>query len=197
MKVLLNEDIIVKISATAPTEVGSIPKKVGLERLRYDGKKVVDLLDLKTIYVRKENGGFSLHAIPVKNSQAVSMTYKDRKNLTVDTDGTIRILSTKEIADKQIEEEESILKNKLRRTLKKSLGDSNDQLASISKLLFLILDYMITNDATILSALQEINNKTKDIYPKDKTKTELINMGEVLKQELPSYYTKKTSITNK
>lgn len=60
MRAHLREDIIKNFTEAGDTEVGIIPrdkKKVGLERLRFDGQKIVDLADLETIYVRSLGNG--------------------------------------------------------------------------------------------------------------------------------------------
>ena len=46
MKANLKEDIIVMLTENGSTEIGPLPKNVGLERLRFNGQRVVDLFDL-------------------------------------------------------------------------------------------------------------------------------------------------------
>jgi len=97
VKVLLNEDIIVKPWRRG-TQVGVVPKGVGWERLRYDHRinKVIDLMDLDVIYVRYKSGDFELHAVPVKGSQPVTMRYHERHKLellSVGVEKTINLLS--------------------------------------------------------------------------------------------------------
>jgi len=103
MKAIVNKDIIVHITERGDTEIGRLPRGIGLERLRWDGSKVVDLADLDKIWVEHKNGAFILHAIEVPGSQLVKMTYKDRKRLTIE-DGKIRLLTAEEMAAKQAEE---------------------------------------------------------------------------------------------
>jgi len=105
MKAIVDKDIIVHITERGNTEIGHLPRGVGLERLRWDGSKVVDLADLDEIWVEYKNGAFILHAIEVPRSQLVKMTYKDRKRLTVE-DGKIRLLTAEEMAAKQTEEKD-------------------------------------------------------------------------------------------
>jgi len=105
MKAIVDKDIIVHITERGDTEIGRLPRGVGLERLRWDGSKVVDLADLDEIWVEYKNGAFILHAIEVPRSQLVKMTYKDRKRLTVE-DGKIRLLTAEEMAAKQTEEKD-------------------------------------------------------------------------------------------
>jgi len=65
MKANLKEDIIIMLTENGKVEIGTLPKNVGLERLRFNGKSVVDLFDLNEIWVRYVNGTFELHAIEV------------------------------------------------------------------------------------------------------------------------------------
>lgn len=62
MKATLDRDIIVHLTPHGATEIGNLPTGAGLERLRFDGKKVVDLASLSTIkaklteyYASKQN----------------------------------------------------------------------------------------------------------------------------------------------
>lgn len=92
MRAVLDGDVIVKLTIKEDigTEVGPLPKGVGLERLRFDGKKVVDLAELSEMWVEQKGGAFVLHAIPVPNAQLVQMRYQDRKSLSNDA-GEIRL----------------------------------------------------------------------------------------------------------
>ena len=103
MKAIVDRDIIVHITERGNTEIGRLPRGIGLERLRWDGSKVVDLADLDEIWVEHKNEAFILHAIEVPGSQLVKTTYKDRKRLTIE-DGKIRLLTAEEMAAKQAEE---------------------------------------------------------------------------------------------
>jgi hypothetical protein len=88
MKVSLHEDRIIGFSGDI--EIGNMPKGVGLERIRWNGKSVVDLMTLDEIWVRHQRGVFEFHAVSVPESQRVAMTYADRKRLHVES-GVIRV----------------------------------------------------------------------------------------------------------
>lgn len=104
MKGLLENDIIRHVNANGPDEIGPLPKGVGLERLRFDGIKVVDLGTLSEIWVEEQNGVMVLHAIEVPGSRKVVMQYRDRKRL-ISENGMIRLMSTTEMAQAQAEQE--------------------------------------------------------------------------------------------
>ena len=96
MKAILQNDIIIRITERGATEIGALPKDVGLERLRFDGTKIVDLADLSSMWVENQGGIFILHAVEVEESQQIEMTYNDRKRLT-SNDGMIRLKTIEEI----------------------------------------------------------------------------------------------------
>lgn len=98
MLAIVEEDVIVKLVISGGVEIGTIPKDVGLERLRFTGETVVDLATLSTIWVRQEGfGSFSFHAIPVYNSQPVSMTWADRKRVKVSSSGIVLVQTDEEV----------------------------------------------------------------------------------------------------
>lgn len=109
MKAILKNDIIIHVTERGDTEIGKLPKGVGLERLRWDGERVVDLADLAQIWVEERNGAFVLHAVEVQNAQKVTMTYADRKRLVQDA-GLIRLKTKEEI---EFETQEQELKSKV------------------------------------------------------------------------------------
>ena len=79
MKVSIrNHDMINKINVPNGIEVGSIPRGVGLERMRWNGIRLIDLITLDAFHVDSK---FILHCIPVPGSQLVEMRYRSRKRL--------------------------------------------------------------------------------------------------------------------
>ncbi|MBW2024363.1 MAG: hypothetical protein JRH08_00750 [Deltaproteobacteria bacterium] len=104
MRAVVDQDLIIHITERGDTEIGRLPKGVGLERLRWDGSKIVDLADLDKIWVECRNGVFILHAVEVPGSQLVKMKYADRKRLTKDGD-KIRLKTAAEIEAEAKEEE--------------------------------------------------------------------------------------------
>lgn len=129
---------------------GSIPAGVGLERLRWTGKALVDLSGLDKIYVEHVNGGFLLHAIKVPYSQLVKMTYRDRKKLWNDN-GVFKIKS-----DAQIQTELNL------QYRKSHYPKISDQIGALMK-------YMATKDDLpneLKEIIDEIDN-VKNKYPKD------------------------------
>ena len=144
-----NHDMIQKTNVPDGIEIGSIPKGVGLERVRWTGSKLVDLLKLNYIYVEYINGGFCLHAIQTPYSQLVEMQYKDRKKLYNDN-GVYKIKSNEQI--------QTELNLELR---KGNYPKISDQIGAIMK-------YLATKD-DLPDELQELVDKIdniKDTYPK-------------------------------
>lgn len=103
MKVTLQDDYIVSLSGDV--EVGRLPKDVGLERLRWDGERLVDLLYVSEIWVRYVHGAWKLHCIPIAGAQQIAMSWADRKRLTM-TRNEIRLLTVEEY-DQVIQERQS------------------------------------------------------------------------------------------
>ena len=95
MKAILNRDMIVKLSISEGVEIGSIPKGVGLERLRWTGRELVDLMNLTAMWVKRIGSTFELHAVAVPGSQKVTMLYTERKRL-IDDGGIYRVLTQEE-----------------------------------------------------------------------------------------------------
>ena len=78
---IINYDMIGSIADPDGIEIGSLPKGVGFERVRWDGANLIDLNILSQIWVQFIGGAFVLHCIEVPNSQLVTMNYSDRKKL--------------------------------------------------------------------------------------------------------------------
>lgn len=95
-KAVIDGDLILRLSG-GDTEIGPMPKGIGLERLRFDGQKVVDLLSLDEMWVENKGGVWILHCIPLPGCQRVKMTYADRWRLTENA-GTYRVMTEEEQA---------------------------------------------------------------------------------------------------
>jgi len=90
MQAILDQDRIVRLVMAGGVEIGRVPKAVGLERLRWNGEEIIDLLDLTEMWVRPVAGGFVLHAVPVAGAQRLDMTWADRKRLVL-VNGVVEI----------------------------------------------------------------------------------------------------------
>jgi hypothetical protein len=90
---------------TRGVEVGQIPGKIGVDRMRWNGSALIDLNDLTEIHIRRVNGVWFLHSIPVPGSQPITMTWAERKRLVEDPPGTFRILDQTEWDQKQLDED--------------------------------------------------------------------------------------------
>lgn len=187
MKAILADDIILRLSSRVGTEIGRIPAGVGLERLRFDGRKVVDLADLATIHVRYVAGNFELHAIPVGDSQAVAMTYTDRRRL-VFGDGVIRVKTSSEITADVSAEQQQIKKNQLRQSIKRDIGDTQDMLADMAKMLFATMVYARTGNLRLQVLIDRLVPEIKDIYPPDQVEQALVDGVKKLKEKMAKYY---------
>jgi len=194
MKAILDQDIIIYITEKGDTEIGTIPsnkKDVGLERLRWNGTKIVDLADMSEIWVKSvSNNFYELHAVKVLDTQKVQMTYRDRKNLIIE-DGTIRVKTVLEIENGMKVEQESMTRNQLRQVFKRDTGDIEDLLADAWKLISLIIIFMRTNDPKVAAFLDDILPNLQKAYPLEKIKDQLSENIATIKNLMQEYYQRK------
>jgi len=185
MKADLRYDTILHITAGGDTEIGLIPsdkKGVGIERLRFDGSKIVDLADYSEMWVEKKAGVFLLHAVMVPNSQLVQMSYADRKNLVDDAD-TFRLKTQAEITVKKRIQEINKANAKRR-----GLIETNDLAHHLLALVCYIVIYVRTQDKTIETFLDELTPLILDIYPLGNVKTPLEDFLSELKVFMAEYW---------
>lgn len=104
-RAIIKDECIVKLTSETNIgiEVGTIPRGVGFERLRWDGNSLIDLLYLDEFYVDKNN--FKLYISNRKNTNLVTMGYNDRNKLIVDPITTNVRLKTKDELNKLKNEE--------------------------------------------------------------------------------------------
>jgi len=190
MKAILDRDIIISLTPKGDTEIGTIPadkKGVGLERLRFDGQKIVDLADLTTIWVEQVTPVFFIcHAIEVPGAQEVAMTYQDRKNLMMDN-GTIRLKTPAEITAEREAEKKAMIKNRLRQGFKRDVGDPEDSLADAWKVISLLIIFMRTGDPAIAIFLDSIIPDLQAAYPLDTVKAALVANTKTIKTLMEGY----------
>lgn len=189
MKAVVREDIIVYLTEKGDTEIGEIPKGVGLERLRWDGEKVVDLAGLNQIWVREVNGVFELHAVKVNNSVLVDMAYADRKRLKVVPGNGIHVLTTEEISELKEKERVKKLRANVAAHLEKSFGNltAQNQLVLLALIASLIV-YSRTENSAVGNWFDEIIPHLKDMFPLDKTKPVVEDYLKEAKKALDRYF---------
>lgn len=105
-----NYDHISRLTVKEGIDIGPIPADVGLDRLRWNGSALIDLMDLSVIHVRRSDGRWFLHSVQVPGSQPVVMTFAERKRI-IDDAGTYRVLSQAEWNAKLAEEQADISDN--------------------------------------------------------------------------------------
>lgn len=194
MKAVLDQDIIIYITEKGDTEIGAIPpnkKDVGLERLRWDGTKIVDLADMSEIWVKSvSNNFYELHAVKVLDTQKVQMTYRDRKNLIIE-DGIIRVKTALEIENGMKIEQESMTRNQLRQAFKRDVGDLEDLLADAWKLISFLIIFIRTGDPKITSFLDNVLPDLQAAYPFEMIKDQLSKDITTTKSLMQEYYQEK------
>ena len=189
MRAILTNDIIVQLtmSDSEGVEIGDIPKDVGIERLRFDGDKVVDLADLSAFWVESVLGGFMLHCIETTNSQYVEMSYADRKYLVYNSD-TLRLKTQEEIDAEAHESDLLVLKTKLRAKLKVAMGDIQDQHMQTLAFVCALIVYSRQQPQVLADFFDEIIPDIKDCFPLNRWEVILKSGGRDLKTALTEYY---------
>jgi len=191
MKALLNQDIVIRISEThGDTEIGDIPAgkkgRIGFDRLRFTGKKLVDLMDLKYIWVKHlGNNFFELHAVKVPDSKRITMSYSDRARLVFEGN-TIRVKTLEEAEQAEKKNKVQMAKNKLRSRFKDQIGDQGDQTATIAKLVYLLV-MALDNNTEAIALLHELMADVEHTYPMDKLAKELPDLIEKTKDLMIDY----------
>lgn len=187
MKAILKEDIIINLTEQGNTEIGILPEGVGIERLRWDGSKLIDLANLNEFWIRSIGSGFELHAIKVFGSQLVLMRYIDRKHLTLEGD-FIRVKTSQELLDEQKAKFNTDLKIEMRNVLRKKIGDVEDLLMDTLVLVAALVVYVRTNDTTIGAWFDEMRPYIKNIFPQSEVETIVEQAMQDLKIAVNDYY---------
>lgn len=197
MKATLYLDCILHISDAGDTEIGALPPGVGLERLRFAGRKVVDLAELRRIWVCVlGSGAYSLHAVEVPGSQAVDMTYADRRRLTTEA-GIIRLRTEDELIAQELVDCLNQEKNRLRRRIEAAVGDQGDQLADLYKLVYALIAYVLAADQASATLLQALLPDIQACYPAEDVAERLRSIIPATTAELKDYYDRKTELQEK
>lgn len=193
MKAFLKEDIITTITENGDTEIGRLPK-VGLERLRFNGSKVIDLVTVGQMWIRYEKGFFTLHIVQVRDSQLVNMTYSDRKYLIVE--GGVIVVKTQVQRDAEaLQVKKDILKTRLREKIKNELGTMNEQISDAYKLIAILIVYARNPGNTVLgNYMDELLPELVAAYPFDRVKGSLKRAVITLKTMLTDYYSEIDSL---
>lgn len=161
MRAILKNDQILKltISKKAGVEIGDIPKGIGLERLRFDGDKIIDLHTLDHIWV---DNYFNLHCIDIGDCQLVQMTYRDRKNL-IDNNGIIQVKTSQDIEQEKEINNEIKKGMKVKQKLKKEFGSLNDYQIKRDKCLWATIDYLLNDNTDNIQFVRNNLDKVKNI----------------------------------
>lgn len=120
---IFDHDRIAAIVLKGGVDVGPIPRGKSLDQLRWDGEQLVDLAELDAIWVVQANGVYTLHAIEVPGSQLVAMTYAQRRELTTDPDGAIRVEPEAERLERELAETYIEMTRRITNAADKALDD--------------------------------------------------------------------------
>lgn len=188
MRATLDNDIIVSLHA-GETDIGELPEGVGIERLRWDGQKLVDLADMTEMWVEPVNGTYRLHAVEVPGSALVPMSYNQRKLLKLNS-GSPRIKTEFEIISDSEAEKVRQAQADLDRSQSERIGDLSQRVLTLYKLLFALLVWARTKNAAIEEFLDELVPIVKDIFPKEKFAAQVKSDVAELKIIMDKHYAK-------
>ena len=196
MQAVLDRDIILNVISAGGTEVGKPPAGVGLERLRFDGVALVDLMDLSSIWVEPvHGGGFILHAVEVPGAQLVEMRYTDRGNLVMEASGLVRVLALEEIEQRELALQSGMLKASTRKRMTDALGDFPEQLADLTKMVYLLALGVVGKDQAIIDQLQACLTDMAATYDAGLAGASLKKNVGSLRDFMQEYYTKRSDLS--
>lgn len=196
MKATLDRDIIVHLTPHGATEIGSLPKGVGLERLRWDGKRVVDLADREEIWVEPlGGGGFALHAVKVPRAQLVKMSYGARRSLVMES-GVIRVLTAAEIQARDLVKSEGMLKARTREAMAAELGDLHDQVATLTKMLYLLILGVRQRDPAVLAVIDSWLADISGTFDTAQAGASITAMVGTYRERMQEYYAARSKLAD-
>lgn len=189
MRAILNNDIIVTLTmdTTNGTEIGDLPKGVGLERLRFNGTEIVDLATLSAFWVEPIAGGFMLHAVRVPNSNYIEMAFEDRKHLQING-GVPSIKTPEQIAIEEQAEQIRLLKNALRIRLRGTVGDIQDQHMMSLAFICAIIVYARQQPQVLADFFDDIIPHIIDMFPLSRWEGILKTGAVDIKTAMEDYY---------
>lgn len=202
MRAILNRDKILAIVFEGGVEIGDLPPKIGLERLRViwnDVEKkyyVVDLEYHSPIYVKQvgENS-FDLFAVQVEDSYLVpDLKWSDRKKLCKDSNNVFRIMTPEEISDKELEESLLILRRRLKLRFKEEIGTIDEQLFNIIALVLSLIVYSRQQPQILKDFYDKIIPEIKDAFPIEKVDDILTKACKSIKEIMEQYWESKEKL---
>lgn len=195
MNAILDRDIIASWAiAKEGTEVGQPPTGVGLERLRFDGKSVVDLEKLSEMWVEPiGGGGFALHAVEVPGAQLVKMSYAERRNLVMES-GVIRVLTEAEIKARDLGLREGMLKARTREAMAAELGDLHDQVGTLTKMLYLLILGVRQRDPAVLALIDSWVVDISGTFDTAQAGTSITAVVSAYRERMQEYYAARSKL---
>ena len=187
MRAILNNDLILSYTVKGGVEIGTPPKDIGLERLRFDGSKIVDIANLSAFWVEKRSEGFVLHCVEIPGSTYLEFDYADRKLLIINGDA-LRLKTIGEVDAEQLEIKIKVLKNKLRLRLLNSIGDAQDQNMNTLAFVCALIIYVRNQPPVLGTFFDEIIPDIIDIFPLATWKETLKAGAKDLKMAMQEYY---------
>lgn len=188
MKAILKNDEIVKLTIDKGVEVGNISNGVSLDRLRWDGSQLVDLMNPQTLYVKYLGDGyFELHVVNLPGTQPIYMSYKERKKLRYNEENGMIFLADPEfITEEKKQEEVKLILNRLG----KYLGCNQEIFIKHMAFTAALIVYASEQPQALKDFFDDIAPVIKDTFPLAKWESILKKFSKDIKVYLQAYYEK-------
>ncbi|MHA2344224.1 MAG: hypothetical protein ACXADW_20350 [Candidatus Hodarchaeales archaeon] len=184
MKAILDGEKIIKLSLSGEgIEIGDIPNGIDLNRLRWNGSKLIDLAKAEKLYVKYiGNDYFDIFALPAIGRQEVKMRYSQRKLLVMDS-GTIRLKMVAEI-----QQEEKDQKNEAALKMFESLlGGSDKILVDLIVLVCALIVYARTSNVALANLFDQMIPHIKDAFPLQDYEETILQAAKDIEKHVVSY----------
>ncbi|MHA1942427.1 MAG: hypothetical protein ACW97P_12030 [Candidatus Hodarchaeales archaeon] len=162
MKAILDGEKIIKLSLSGEgIEIGDIPSGVDLNRLRWDGNRLIDLARLEYLHVKHiGNNFFEVFAMPDVGRQKIKMRYSQRKLLTIEGS----IIRLKMVIE--VEEEEKKQRDKAALKVLESLMGGSDKISiDLIMLVCALIVYVRTSNVALANLFDKMIPHIKDAFP--------------------------------
>jgi hypothetical protein len=140
-------------------EVGTISRTVPMNRVRWNGKRLVDIARIRGFWVDKKK---VLHVFDVGDCTYIDMTYQQRKNLII-KDGVPRLKTSEELATEKQKSKSMLTTAKVKKRIKSEYESDLHYRIVRDKCFWILVNYALTGNLKFRPFLQDNLDKVKSI----------------------------------
>lgn len=192
MLATINGDRIIALGRGPVKIPDDYPRNVGWERLRWDGKKIIDLADMPGFWVEFKAGAFVLHCIKLPATTYIEMAYAQRKNLYFD--GAIKLKTTEQIDAELVSKQTQAVSNFLSSKIC-TAGSMAELVMVLTGVIALTAIYARAKDAAVDKALADIMPQLQAL-PLEKIAALVPGAVGTLKEIFNMYFSKLEEVNN-